>query len=355
MEQTIEIAGRKIGKGYPCFIIAEAGVNHNGDVDLAAQLVNAAKEVGADAVKFQTFKAANVVTDSSPKAAYQMLSTDVAESQLEMLRRLEIPREAHLRLKRFADELDISFLSTPGDEEDVDFLDQIGVAAFKTASFQIVEPHLLRHIARKKKPILMSTGMATEKEVVIAVDTVRRCGNDQIAILQCTTNYPAAIGDAHLLAMTAMGKKTTALIGYSDHTLSSSSSLAAVALGACVVEKHFTLDKNLPGPDHGASFNPEQFQRFVKKIREVESALGRSSKKPSQEELANSFAMRRSLVSRVDIPKGTPIEDGMLIAKRPANGISPSCWDKVVGMIARRDIEKGSIITWEDLARRISG
>jgi N-acetylneuraminate synthase/N,N'-diacetyllegionaminate synthase len=352
VKNTFAIAGREIGKGNPCFTIAEAGVNHNGDFELARQLIYAAKEAGADAVKFQTFKAANVVIPSAPKAAYQMRSTNPLESQLEMLHKLELSRAAHLRLKKLADDLGIIFLSTPADEEDVDFLEEVGVAAFKTASFQIVEPHLLRHIAQKRKPILMSTGMATENEVLAAVETVRRCGNEQLVILQCTTNYPSAIEDANLRAMIAMGTATNTNFGYSDHTMTSVSCLAAVALGACVVERHFTLDKNLSGPDHSLSFNPREFAQMVANIREVEAALGNSEKNPTETERINSVGMRRSIVSRVNIPKGAIIDHSMLAMKRPAVGISPISWDEVVGMIAHKDIAKDSIITWEDLAAR---
>ena len=275
---NIKIGSRIIGDGQPCFIIAEAGVNHNGNVDLAKQLIIKAKEVGADCVKFQTFKADRVVSEDAPKANYQLETTDALETQIDMLRKLELPMESYSELITLCDELDIIFMSTPYNNEDVDLLDEIGVQSFKMASICIAEPMFLQYVGLKKKPMIISTGMSTLPEVRDAIAAINEVGNDELVILQCTTNYPTSMEDVNLRAMHTIREKLNTLVGFSDHTQSDLACLTAVSMGACVIEKHFTLDKSLPGPDQSSSYNPKDFKQLVKNIRLVETVLGSNIK-----------------------------------------------------------------------------
>lgn len=345
----INIGDRGIGPGLPCFIIAEAGVNHNGDIELAAELIRQAKAAGADCVKFQTFKADEVAVEAAPKAEYQRETTDPAQSQLDMLRDLVLPESAYPYLMRLCQEVGITFLSSPGNEKDADFLDELGVCAFKTASFQIVEPRFLTHLASKRKPMFISTGMANAEEVGEAICAVRGAGNSQLVLLQCTTNYPSSSSDANIRAMARMAEEFQCIVGYSDHTVSPSACLAAVAMGAKIIEKHFTLDKNLPGPDHRASANPEELKTLVAQIRELESTLGDGEKRPCDIELRNVAAMRRSIVAAGEIKRGALICDADLILKRPGTGIKPACWANVVGRRAKKNIPRNSLLCWDDL------
>lgn len=345
--QMIEIGPKRIGEGEPVFIIAEAGVNHNGSLEAAKALVKEAKASGADCVKFQTFKAERVATAGAPKARYQLGTTDRDESQLDMLKKLELAYEDHLELKSYADSLGIVFMSTPYGFEDIDLLESIGVPAYKVASGQIIELPFLKKIARTGKPIILSTGMATLAEVDEAVRAIRGAGNGKAVLLQCTTDYPSRLRDCNLRAMETLRSSFGLPVGYSDHTTSDEAAIAAVALGARVIEKHFTLDKGLPGPDHSSSFTPSEFSSLVKKIRGVEEALGSGRKEPSEVEKENAKGMRRSLVACVDIQKGEAITDGMITFKRPATGLSPSFYALVVGKRAARDIAKDELLTME--------
>jgi len=347
--KNISISGIAVGEGNPAFIIAEAGVNHNGSVRLAKKLVVAAKEAGADCVKFQTFKADRVVTLSAPKAAYQLQTTPKGESQFEMLKNLELSHHTYKQLLDLCAKLDIIFLSTPYSSEDVDFLDDLGVKAFKIASGQIVELQFLRYVALKRKPILLSTGMATLREVEQAVQTIRKAGNKEIVLLQCTTNYPSKIEEANLRTIKTMREKFGLNIGYSDHTDSVVPVIAAVALHASVIEKHFTLDKNMPGPDHSSSAEPAELAAMVEAIRKTEKALGSPVKKPSASEAKNKQGMRRSVTARLPITTGDSITPEMLCFKRPATGLSPIFADKLIGKKARRDIPQDSFITFKDI------
>ncbi len=347
MVTTIEIGRYTIGANHPCFIIAEAGVNHNGDLKLAHQLIDAAKECGADAIKFQTFKAENLVTAAAPKADYQLQTTAATESQLEMLRHLELDAEAHRALLTHCRNKDILFLSTPFDEASADLLDSLGVPALKTPSGEITNLPYLDHVARKGKPMLVSTGMAFLGEVEAAVRTIESAGNAQLALLHCVSNYPADPADVNLRAMHTMSTAFGIPVGYSDHTLGVEVSLAAVALGACIIEKHFTLDRNLPGPDHRASLEPPELAVLARGIRIVEAALGSGRKEPSANESSTLAAARKSLVAAQDILAGTVLTQAHIAVKRPGTGLAPAMRDFLLGRKARVPINADSLLTMD--------
>ena len=349
MSVRINIGDREIGDGCPCFVIAEVGVNHNGDIELAKRLIDVAADAGADAVKFQTFRAERVASTAAPKAAYQLETTDMTESQLEMLRRLELSPESHHELQAYCQKRGILFMSTPFDEESVDFLDELGVPAFKIGSGEITNWPLLEYIAAKKKPIILSTGMSYLSEVDEAVRVIRNAGCKQIALLHCVSNYPASPSDANLRAMETMRTAFRTPVGYSDHTLGIEVALAAVALGASVLEKHITLDRNLPGPDHKASLEPQELRSLIAGIRIVERALGNGLKIPVRSEEDSRVIVRRSLAAARNIPKGTILRADMLKSLRPATGIPPTFTKFVIGRKARRDLAANQLITWSDL------
>jgi len=348
---NIYIGNKKVGNNSSCFIIAEAGVNHNGDVNLAKQLILKAKEVGADCVKFQTFKAEQVVTPNAPKAMYQLKNTNPRESQIAMLKKLELSSESYYELIQLCKKIDIVFMSTPYNYEDVEFLERLNVCAYKLPSISIVEPSFLEYVANKNKPMIVSTGMATLSEVSDGVATIISSGNKNLIILHCTTNYPTSLSDANLNAMKTMGDRLNVLFGYSDHTQEDVTCMTAVALGACVIEKHFTLDKNLPGPDQSSSYNPIQFKKFVQNIRNVELVLGSKIKKPSAAELKNIKGMRRSIVANKLIRKKTIIDQTMLTLKRPASGLKPKFLKKIIGKTVKRDIYENEFINNKDISK----
>jgi len=330
------------------FIIAEAGVNHNGDLELAKKLVDAAVEAGADAVKFQTFKAEEVATPDAERAQYQKNNMpEKEESQLEMIKRLELSYAQFRELYAYCRHKGIIFLSSPFDPESIDFLAELGVPYFKIPSGEITNYPFLRRIAGKKRPVILSTGMATLGEVEGAIQVLREAGATDITLLHCTTNYPALPEEVNLRAMLTMKQAFALPVGYSDHTMGIAVPIAAAALGAEVIEKHLTLDRNLPGPDHRASLEPGEFKEMVMAIRQVEKSLGDGIKGPAPGELAIMPAARRSLVAARDIAAGEIITESCLTAKRPGMGIPPNLWDVVVGRQARRDIAAGSIISWD--------
>jgi len=335
-----------VGAGQPCYVIAEAGVNHNGDIGLASALVLAARAAGADCVKFQTFRADRVATTAAPKADYQLRQTDPGESQIDMLRRLELTAADFAALVEECRRAGIDFLSTPYSPEDVELLESIGAPAYKIASALLVEPMLLERVARTGKPVFLSTGMATMAEVEEAVSVLRRGGDPPLVLLQCTTDYPSDLAEVNLRAMTAMAARFGVPVGYSDHTTSVVACLGAVALGAAVVEKHFTLDRTLPGPDHATSVDPAGLAALVASIRDMETALGSPEKRPTPREQVNAVGMRRSLVAQMDIPAGTVIADRHLACKRPATGIPPREAARVVGRTARVAIAADELIEW---------
>jgi len=345
-----DVGGRFIGHGHPCFIIAEAGVNHNGSLELARQLVDAAVGAKADAVKFQTFKAERVLTENAPKAEYQKQTTGTSESQLEMVRRLELSPESHRELMRYCQDKDILFMSSPFDELSADLLDEIDVAVFKVPSGEITNIPFVSHIARKQKPMFISTGMSYLSEVEMAVRAVEEQNNHYYVLLQCTSNYPADPADANLTAMGTMARAFGALIGYSDHTPGIEIPLAAVALGACVIEKHLTTDRTLPGPDHPASLEPDEFAAMVRTIRMVESSIGHGRKEPAASEANTASVARKSLVSSKNILAGTVLTEEYIAIKRPGTGLPPAMLPHLIGRTARAAILEGELITLDLLA-----
>lgn len=320
-------------------IIAEAGVNHNGDLAMAKKLIDLAADAGADIVKFQTFKAERLVTESAAKANYQTLTTDSRESQFEMLRRLELSEAMHHELVAHCASRRIGFLSTGFDIESVDFLVGLGQEMFKIPSGEITNLPYLRHIGRFGKKVILSTGMATLDEIGSALKVLEQAGTSRsdITVLHCTTEYPTPMHEVNLRAMETIRSAFNVAAGYSDHTEGIEVAIAAVALGASVIEKHFTLDRGLPGPDHSASLEPEELRAMVSAIRNVEQALGNGIKCPTPCETRNKPVARKSLVARRMIYAGEVFSVENITAKRPGTGISPMLWDEFIGRTAQRD------------------
>lgn len=327
-------------------VIAEAGVNHNGDMDLAFQLVDAAAAAGADLVKFQTFVADRLVTAQAPKAAYQKASGGSDESQHAMLKRLELDRAAHERLIAHCERTGIGFFSTGFDAPSLQMLNDLGLRLFKVPSGELTNLPYLRQIASYGRPVILSTGMATMEEVAGAIDALRTAGvrREDLTVLHCTTEYPTPMEDVNLRAMLEIRDRFGVAVGYSDHTKGIEVPIAAVALGASVIEKHFTMDRTLPGPDHEASLEPEELHTMVAAIRNIEQAIGDGVKRPAQGELANRAAARKSIVASRAIRAGETLDAASLTAKRPGTGISPMLWDEVVGTVARRDFAADEMI-----------
>ncbi len=334
------------GLGRRVFIIAEAGVNHNGCMDTAFKLVDAAREAGADAVKFQTFKAENLVTVDAAKADYQKETTDANETQLGMLKKLELPLDAFKKIYQYCLKKGIMFMSTPFDHESVELLETLGAAVYKVGSGDLTNMPLLKHIASRNKPVILSTGMATLEEVEEAVGWVKAEGNDQIVLMHCTTAYPAPYEEANLKALLTMKQAFGLPTGYSDHTRGIEAAVAAAALGACVIEKHITLDKGMPGPDHRASLDPAEFREMVRCIRNVEKAMGSGAKLPGPGEEKMKIAARKSIVAREYIRRGERIEMNKIAVKRPGNGIMPKYYYQMPRYRARVDIKADTVITW---------
>ena len=327
-------------------IIAEAGVNHNGDPDLALRLIDAAAEAGADYVKFQTFDAGRLATAAARKADYQARGTGGDESQFEMLRRLELSPAMHRSLIAHCAARGIAFFSTGFDIESVDLLLALGLDRFKIPSGEITNLPYLRHVGALGKPVILSTGMATLGEIEAAVEALERAGTprERLTVLHCTTEYPAPFDQVHLRAMQNIGRALGVAIGYSDHTAGIEVSIAAVALGATIIEKHFTLDRNLPGPDHRASLEPAELKALVTAIRNVNSALGEGVKRTGAREAENRPIVRKSLVARRPIHAGEHFTSENVTAKRPGTGISPMRWDEIIGKIATKDYEGDELI-----------
>ena len=342
--QNVQVADKLIGPGQPVFVIAEAGVNHNGDLKLARALIDVAVEAGADAVKFQTFRADRLVTPDAPKAEYQWQTTGDAESQFEMLKRLELSVDAHRELQSYCNERGILFLSTPFDEEAVDLLDELGVPAFKISSGDLTNSPLLEHVASKGKPVILSTGMSELSELIEAVSILNTAGCESPVLLHCVSNYPAQPAEVNLRAMQTMRSAFDVPVGFSDHTEGIDVALAAVALGACVIEKHFTMDRTLPGPDHPASLEPAELRELVRSIRRVESALGSGRKIPAAGEIETAKVARRSLVAARDIPAGATLEREMVVMRRPGTGMSPAMLNTLLDRKATRDLAAGTLL-----------
>ena len=354
MADIITIEERKIGENQPVFIIAEVGVNHNGDIKLAKKLIREAARCGADCVKFQTFKAERIVTKNAPKAHYQLKTTSSEESQLEMLQKLELETKAYKGIIECCHEEDVVFMSTPYSVEDVDFLDELGVSAYKLASIHAVEPWFARYVATKNKPIILSTGMATLNEIDETVRTIKETGNKDIILLQCTTNYPSRLEDTNLLSMKTMAQAFNVTVGYSDHTQGDTACIVSVGLDSKVIEKHFTLDNSLPGPDQSTSSEPADFSRLIKNIREAEKVLGSEVKEPCEIEKKNVYGMRRSIVAKKDINEGDLIIENMLTFKRPSSGLSPKNIDAILGTYAQKNISMDTLIQWTDIGNKIN-
>ena len=350
--KKIKIGNRIVGEGEPCFIVAEAGVNHNGDIKIAKKLIDAAKEAGADAVKFQTFKAEKLVTKDTDMAEYQKENIGRMETQFDMLKKLELEEDDFFELKKYCDKKGIIFLSTPHSNEwSVDLLEKLGVEAYKIGSGDLTNIPFLEYAAKIGKPIIISTGMANMEEVKEAVETIKNTGNDKIVVLHCTTDYPCDLNDVNLRAMEKMRRELGALVGYSDHTVGITTPIAAVSLGAVLIEKHFTLDRNMEGPDHKASIEPHELKRMVEEIRKIEKVMGNWEKKPTAKEIEIIKLMRKSLVSTRKLKRGDVIRREDVVIKRPGTGIEPKYLNDVIGKRVKKDIEKDDVIKWDNIAR----
>jgi len=346
VDKVIEIGEKKVGKDHPTFIIAEAGVNHNGKIELAKELVDEAKKASVDAVKFQTFKAEDLVTKEGKMADYQKKNLGEEKSQYEMIKERELGYDDFEELKIYCDEKDVLFLSTPHTKKAADFLEGL-VPVFKIGSGDLTNLPFLDKVARKRKPIILSTGMGTLGEVEEAVDKIKKTGNEDLILLHCVTDYPASMENINLKAMLTLRNSFKTLVGYSDHTLGITAPLAAVSLGATVIEKHFTLDKEMKGPDHKASLEPDEFKEMVNQIRSLEKALGDGIKRPTQNEEEIKRVARKSIVAVEGIPKNSVIKEEVLDIKRPGFGIKPKYLKKLIGREAKRDIKEDELITWD--------
>jgi len=321
------------------FIIAEAGVNHNGDIHIAMKLIDAAVSAGADAVKFQTFKTENVVSQTAPKAQYQKETGESNESQFDMLKKLELDIDAHKTLLSYCQKKGIKFLSTPFDHKSIDLLESLGLDVYKIPSGEITNLPYLRHIGSLSKKVIMSTGMSTMSEIKEALSILLKAGTlkENITILHANTMYPTPMQDVNLRAMLTIQNYFDIPVGYSDHTLGIEVDIAAVAMGATVIEKHFTLDKTLDGPDHQASLNPDELKSMVMAIRNIEKAMGDGKKVVSSSEKENKDIARKSITAIQKINKGDIFTEDNITVKRPGNGISPMKWDEVIGSKAKKN------------------
>lgn len=340
----IEINGRKIGPGHDCFIIAEAGVNHNGEMVLAHRLIDAAKSAGADAVKFQAFVTEELVTARAPKADYQKATTGSGGEQYQMLKALELSAKQQREIKNHCDEAGIVYLCTPYDYPSADLLHKLNVPAFKIASTDTTNIPFLSYLAQFQRPVILSTGLSSLAEVEAAVDSLADI-KGSVALLHCTSEYPAPPEQANLRAMQTLSRSFGMPAGFSDHTAGIGLSPMAVAAGACLLEKHFTLDRNLPGPDHRASVEPSELAELVRLVRLTEMAMGDGIKRQMPCEIVNKQRMQKSLVARRDLKAGHVLADADLICKRPATGLAPSFWAQVVGKRAAKDIAADSVLT----------
>ncbi len=343
MDQSVVIDGITLGKSHT-YVIAEVGSNHDGDINQAKQLILAAAEAGADAIKFQTFKAKQHYSKYAPDFSYLKSNK---KGTFDLIEALELKREWHSELIEYAKNNGISFLSSPCDIEAVEMLNDLGMPAIKVASFDLPDLQLIKHIAAHKKPIILSTGMANYSDIQTAINTCIKAGNDQIVLLQCTSLYPAPAELSNLKAIQTMKDAFGCLVGYSDHTLGDHIPIASVALGSCLIEKHFTLDRNLPGPDHSFAIEPDELKMMIKRIRDVEKAIGSGTKNGPQAQEKEMFIKgRRSLHTTRNIEKGEVVQTGDLCIKRPGYGISPQFLENIVGMKVTKDIKEDHWIHW---------
>ena len=325
------------------YIIAEAGVNHNGSFELACKLVDAAKDAGVDCIKFQTFKSSNLVSHNAQKAEYQKDTTGDG-SQVDMLKKLELSYDEFLALKDYCDKIGICFLSTPFDFDSIDFLNSIDMPFWKIPSGEVTNLPYLVALAKTGKPVVMSTGMCEMDEIAAAISVLKDNGIKDIKLLHCNTEYPTPFEDVNLKAMQTMRDVFELEVGYSDHTKGIEVSVAAVALGATVIEKHFTLDRNMEGPDHKASLEPDELKAMVSSIRHIEQALGSGDKTPSPSEKKNITVARKSIVAKIDIKKGEVLTEKNITVKRPGTGVSPMRWHEVIGTKAVKDFQEDELI-----------
>jgi N,N'-diacetyllegionaminate synthase len=329
------------------FIIAEAGVNHNGSLEMAMQLIDVAVAAGADAVKFQTFKAEKIIAATAPKAGYQKETTGTDESQLEMVKKLELDEKAHTMLNQHCQDKGIQFLSTPFDLESIDLLNRLGLEIFKIPSGEITNLPYLRKLGALKKRLILSTGMADLGEIEDALEVLAESGTpiENITVLHCNTEYPTPFEDVNLRAMLTIQNAFPGIaVGYSDHTNGIEVPIAAVAMGASVIEKHFTLDRNLPGPDHRASLTPPELSAMISGIRNIEKALGTGIKKPSPSELKNKPIVRKSIIAAAPIKEGEMFTEMNITVKRPGTGITPMRWDEIIGRKTLKPYKKDELI-----------
>jgi len=345
----VRIGSRLVGAGQPVYIVAEAGVNHDGDPDRAMELVDAAAGTGADAVKFQIFDVDRLVAHGTPKADYQRAAGDADETQDDMLRRLQLDAAAFAKIADRAAARGIAFFASPFDEASVDLLVDLDVPAIKIASPDLVNLPLVAYAAATGKPLLLSTGMADMEETRTAVATAQAAGARELVVLQCTSAYPSDPEDANLSAMATLARELDLPIGFSDHTVGTTVAIAAAALGACLIEKHLTIDRSSPGPDHAASLEPEEFATLVVASRTATAALGDGIKRPAEAELANALVARRSVAAALDLPAGAVLTRSSLVALRPGTGIPAAHLEQLVGRELARDIERFHLLVPEDL------
>lgn len=331
------------------FVIAEAGVNHNGDIELAKKLVDMAKECGADAIKFQTFKAEESTGKCADKAEYQKKNDSTNESQFEMIKKLELPFESFSTIQDYCKEKNIIFISTPDGIESLDYLIDLDIPLIKVGSTEVTNLEFLKEVGRKNKPIILSTGMSTLGEVEKAIGAIFSTGNKNVMLMHCTTDYPTAIEDVNLKAMLTMKEAFKLPVGLSDHTLGFESAIAAIALGAEFVEKHITLNRDSKGPDHKASMPIQEFKQYVQYIRNTEKLLGDGIKKPTAKEISIINQARRSILAAKDLKKGTVLKSDMIVYKRPGYGINPELSYILLGRELKRDLKQDEVIEWKDI------
>ncbi len=343
------IENKIIGDDHPLFFIAEAGVNHNGSIDMGKELIDIAANCGADAVKFQSFITEEIITKNAPKSTYHIETTggDSNQSWFDLLKTQEMSKEMHIELIDYCKKKNIIFLSTPYDEKSADLLDKLNVAAFKIASTDTNNLPFLSYVAKKGKPMIISTAMTSMDEVIEAAECIKQYGLDDLAVLQCTGNYPSEVSESNLKVIQSYKKQLKCIVGYSDHTPHLTNASIATALGAKIYEKHFTIDKKLPGPDHRMSLDPSELNETIKTIRLAEVALGSDEKEVLDSELENRLKLRKSIIALIDINEGKIINEGMVAVMRPGNGISPKHINKVIGKKALLDISSGTPISME--------
>lgn len=351
INKVIKIGNFEVSKVSPCFVIGEAGVNHNGDLEMAKKLIDVAVEAKVDAVKFQTFKTEKLSTKRAPKSSYHLRNTpsDEDQSWFELLKSQEITLEMHQELIKYCEQKGIMFLSTPYDRPSADLLESLNISAYKIASTDANNYPLLKYIAAKQIPMILSTAMCTEEEVEKAVNAILSTGNKNLIVLHCTANYPAAIENTNLLAMKTIEAKFDCLVGYSDHCPLRYNPISAVALGAKVIEKHFTLSKHLPGPDHQASLDADELKQLMIDIRSVEQSLGTGVKAPLEVELENRKKLRKSLVINEAVKSGEVLTEANLEIKRPGTGLEPELYEEYLGKKVNRDLNEDHILAKEDL------